>query len=164
MLEIHWDENIIYIINNHFKCCGNNIVENRYNDEEYRRLNSCLLIKNYIDLNLDDQNVIVLGDLNDDLCDPDSSNVFLNIINDKENYLFADHNIACGSSINWSYPRWPSHLDHILITNELFDEFENMSSKIQTLHIENYFDGGWIDYEKYLSDHRPIGLSLKFNK
>ena len=34
-------------------------------------------------------------------------------------------NIALGPSSNWSYPTWPSHLDHILISDEVFDEFEN---------------------------------------
>ena len=29
--------------------------------------------------------------------------------------------------------------------------------------IENYFEGGWSDYEKYVSDHRPVVLSLNFN-
>jgi hypothetical protein len=71
--------------------------------------------------------------------------------------------ISLGSPENWSYPNWPSHLDHILITNELFDEFENLGSKVQTIHIEDYFDRGWDYYENYISDHRPIGLSLKFN-
>ena len=71
--------------------------------------------------------------------------------------------IAYGSSGNWSYPSWPSHLDHILITNELFDEFDNTGSTVQTIHIEDYFEEGWRDYEKYISDHRPVVLSLNFN-
>jgi hypothetical protein len=77
-------------------------------------------------------------------------------------------NIALGSSNNWSWPGInssysASHFDHILITNELFDEFENEGSLVQTIRLEEYFDGGWSDYEKYISDHRPVGLSLKFN-
>ena len=51
----------------------------------------------------------------------------------------------------------------MLITNELFDEFDNEGSSVQTICLEEYFDNGWIDYEKYISDHRPVGLSLKFN-
>ena len=43
------------------------------------------------------------------------------ILDDFENYLFTDMDIAQGNSNGWSYPSWPSHLDHILITNELFD-------------------------------------------
>ena len=111
---------------------------------------------------LENESVILLGDFNDELMDPDSSNVFDIFIKDSENYMFVDMDIAYGSSINWSYPGWPSHLDHLLITNELFDEFEHSSSAIQTIHIEDFFERGWSDYEKYVSDHRPVGLNLKF--
>ena len=163
MLEMFWQGQNIYIINNHYKCCGNGTIENIYSDEEYRRQQSCILTKNYIDSNLDNKNVILLGDFNDELTDPDTTNVFKVFINNPEKYKFVDMNIAYGSSANWSYPSWPSHLDHILITNELFDEFENSNLTIQTIHIEDYFEGGWNEYDKYISDHRPVGLSLKFN-
>ena len=107
--------------------------------------------------------MILLGDFNDELTDPDTTNVFKVFINNPEKYKFVDMNIAYGSSANWSYPGWPSHLDHILITNELFDEFENSSLTVQTIHVEDYFEGGWNEYDNYISDHRPVGLSLKFN-
>ena len=91
-------------------------------------------------------------------------NVFQNFINDSTNYKFVDMDIAHSSSSNWSYPSWPSHLDHILITNELFDEFENEGSSVQTIRLEEYFDNGWTEYENYISDHRPVGLRLKFSQ
>jgi len=163
MLEIKWHEQNIYIINNHYKCCGNGTIENIYSDEEYRRQQACTLTKDYIDSNFDNKNVILLGDFNDELNDTDSTNVFKIFINNPDKYKFVDMNIAYGSSANWSYPGWPSHLDHILITNELFDEFENSRSTVQTIHIEDYFEGGWNEYDNYISDHRPVALSLKFN-
>ena len=163
MLELKWHEQNIYIINNHYKCCGNGTIENIYNDEEYRRQQACIITKNYIDTFLEDESVILLGDFNDELIDPDSSNVFDIFIKDDGNYQFVDIGIANGSSTNWSYPGWPSHLDHLLITNELFDEFEHPRSIVQTIHIEDYFEGGWSEYDNFISDHRPVGLSLKFN-
>ena len=163
LMELEWGSENVYIINNHYKCCGNGTIEMEYDDEEYRRLQSCILTKTYIESNLDGKNVILVGDFNDELSDPESTNVFINFNNDAENYLFVDKNIAVGSSINWSYPGWPSHLDHILITNELFDEFANTESSVETIRVEEYFDNGWTDYEKYISDHRPVGLNLKFN-
>ena len=84
------------------------------------------------------------------------------IINDTENYLFADMEIAEGSSAAWSYPWWPSHIDHILITNELFDEFVNGSSTVQTIKIDEYMEGGFDDYYENISDHRPVALKLEF--
>ena len=71
-----------------------------------------------------------------------------------------DIEIANGSSSDWSYPTWPSHLDHILITNELFDELDN--SDIQTINIDEYLDGGWNEYDQNISDNRPVALKLDF--
>ena len=164
LMELEWGGENVYIINNHYKCCGNGTIENEYDDEEYRRLQSCILTKTYIESNLDGKNVILVGDLNDELSDEESVNVFQNFIIDSTNYKFVDMDIAYSSSSNWSYPSWPSHLDHILITNELFDEFENEGSSVQTIRLEEYFDNGWTEYENYISDHRPVGLRLKFSQ
>jgi len=156
LLSLTWGGQNIYVINNHFKALAG--AEN-----EAERKIASEKIENYINEYLEDLNVIVLGDLNDELNDEESVNVFQNFIIDSTNYKFVDMDIAYSSSSNWSYPSWPSHLDHILITNELFDEFENEGSSVQTIRLEEYFDNGWTDYEKYISDHRPVGLSLKFN-
>ena len=69
--------------------------------------------------------------------------------------------IAQGNSIDWSYPTWPSHLDHILITNELFADFQNFNSLVSVIRIDDYM-GAWSNYENNISDHRPIGLKLDF--
>jgi hypothetical protein len=89
-------------------------------------------------LNLPDENIFVLGDLNDILTDPSQNNVFQTILDDDLNFLFADVEIANGTSSEWSYPHWPSHIDHIFITNELFDSFGNVSSTIYTIPIDEY--------------------------
>jgi len=157
-------ENII-IINNHFKCCGDGYLDSDDSgDEETRRYIASNLLKDYVDTNFQNENVIILGDLNDILTDNPENNVFQMILNDTENYLFADMDIAQGTSSGWSYPTWPSHIDHILITNELFDEFENNSSDIQTIKIDDYFEGGWSAYDQNVSDHRPVALKLLFNE
>jgi endonuclease/exonuclease/phosphatase family metal-dependent hydrolase len=151
------------IINNHLKCCGDGIMnlDDEW-DEETRRFDACNLLDNYISTNLSNENVILLGDLNDLLTDEPENNVFQTLLDDTESYLFTDVTIAEGSSTNWSYPTWPSHLDHIMITNELFDEFENPNSDIQTIKVDEYLPDGWWEYENYVSDHRPVGLKLFF--
>ena len=68
---------------------------------------------------------MVIGDFNDELNDNFINNIFQNFIDDFENYLFTDMSIANGNPQNFSFPNWPSHIDHILITNELFDEFNS---------------------------------------
>ncbi len=153
-------ENYI-IINNHYKCCGNGILEEDDSwDEETRRFLASDLLKEYIDTNFPDEQVLVLGDLNDVITDVQENNVFQSFIDDSDNYVFADMDIAQGSNTNWSYPNWPSHIDHILITNELFDEFGNTNSSIQTIKMENYLTNGWSEYDTNVSDHRPVGLKI----
>lgn len=154
----------IIAINNHFKCCGDDILDlDNPNDEETRRYYASNLLKEYIDTYLPNENTIVLGDLNDNLTDSHENNVFQQFLNDPENYLFTDLDIAAGSVSEWSYPTWPSHLDHILISHELFDEFEQEGSLIQTIKLDEYIPGGWEEYDENISDHRPVGLKLVMN-
>jgi endonuclease/exonuclease/phosphatase family metal-dependent hydrolase len=149
------------IINNHFKCCGDGILNIPINnDEETRRYFANNLLKEYIDANFTNENVIVLGDLNDNLLDDTQNNVFQMILDDSDNYLFTDYEIAAGNNSEWSFPSWPSHLDHIIITNELFNEFQEIESHIQTIKIDEYLTGGWIEYDENISDHRPVALKL----
>ena len=151
------------IINNHFKCCGDGILNiNNSNDEENRRLQAVAFLKQYIDNNFSAKSVILLGDLNDELTDNSLNNVFQAFIVDNTNYLFTDIQIAQGNSIDWSYPTWPSHLDHILITNELFSDFQNSNSLTSVIRVDDYM-GSWSNYENNVSDHRPIGLKLDVN-
>ncbi len=161
VIDLTYNNQQIYIINNHLKCCGDGVLNlSNSNDEETRRYEAMNLLKTYIDTNLPNENVIVVGDLNDVLTDAESNNVFQNVLDDATNYLFSDFDIAQGSSADWSYPSWPSHLDHILITNELFDAFNLSSSKIQVIKIDESLSGGWDEYDENVSDHRPVALKL----
>jgi len=164
VMDLNFMNERIIVINNHFKCCGDGFLDiDNPDDEETRRYYASNLLKEYVDLYFPNENAIVLGDLNDDLADVPENNVFQLILNDNENYLFADYEIAVGNDSEWSYPTWPSHLDHFLITNELFDEFENPTSVIQTIKIEEYIEGGWWEYEENISDHRPVAMKFLMN-
>ncbi len=155
IFELTYEELELVIIDNHLKAGGEP-------EDEDRREEASQKLQAFIDSTYSDVEVILVGDLNDDITEPEETNVFWNFISQPESYLFADMEIAEGSSSNWSYPGWPSHLDHILITNELFDEFSLPSSVIKTLKIDNYLEGGWNEYEDNVSDHRPVGLKLYF--
>lgn len=161
VIDITYNNQQLFIINNHLKCCGDGYLDSGNTaDEEYRRYQALSLLKSYIDTNLANENVILLGDLNDSLSDRENNNVFQNLIDDSSNYFFTDYNIANGTNTEWSYPSWPSHLDHILITNELFDEFQLPSATIETIKIDNYLSGGFSEYDENVSDHRPVALKL----
>ncbi len=162
-LVLHFEHNGLdyHAINNHYKCCGNGTIEwEDDGDEEMRRLEASTLIESYVAENLADERVIVLGDLNDLIDEPASSNVFQPFTDAPESYLFTDMDIAMGSSNGWSFPGWPSHLDHILISNELFDAWEGEGSLVETIDIAMHLPGGWWEYDQTMSDHRPVALRL----
>jgi len=162
VMDINFMEENYFIINNHFKCCGDGIINfDDTSDEENRRYTAINLIKEYIDNNLSDNNVIVLGDLNDNIAEAPPNNVFQDILIDSTHYRFADLEIAQGNSSEWSFPTWPSHLDHILITNELFNGLNN--TEVQTIKIDEYLVGGWNEYDQNISDHRPVAIKFSIN-
>jgi len=162
VMDINFMEENYFIINNHFKCCGDGIIDfDDTSDEENRRYTAINLIKEYIDNNLSSNNVIVLGDLNDDIAEDPPNNIFQEVLDDSAHYRFADLEIAQGNSSEWSFPNWPSHLDHILITDELFNEINN--SEVQTIKIDEYLDGGWNEYDQNISDHRPVAIKFSFS-
>lgn len=153
VLRGRWQNIPVIVINNHYKA---------YDDDESRerRAAASELLVHYIQTNFPDDRVVVLGDLNDELTDNQYSNVFLPFLNRTQDFKFADMSIALGSSTNWSYPTWPSHIDHIIITNELFNDFTQITTVVTTIRVDDYFPGGWNDYETTISDHRPVGLKI----
>ena len=161
ILDITWNNNNYILINNHFKAFGDNYIdENNSWDEEMRRRLACQKLENYISTTLQDKKVIVLGDLNDQIAEPDDYNVFLSFLHKPEEYYFADMPIALSPTYSTvSYPISLSHIDHILITNELFSDFENAGSYCRTILAENWMLS-WNTYSSTISDHRPVGIRI----
>jgi endonuclease/exonuclease/phosphatase family metal-dependent hydrolase len=144
VLEVTWRGNDYYIINNHLKAYDDNvIVEGDPYDNEYRRKLACQKLHQYISTTLPNDRVVVLGDMNDQLADPPEYNVFMTFIDAPDE----------------SYPSYTSHIDHILITNELFEDFAATDSYCRTIRAETWFSS-LTEYKKYVSDHRPVGIRL----
>lgn len=161
VMELTFNGEDVVVINNHFKCCGDGHLDlSDPGDEEFRRWTASNLLEAYIAANHPDERVLVVGDLNDSLTDPPSDDVFQAFTSAPSKYSFADSGIAAGSSSDWSYPGWPSHLDHILITDELFAELAAVGGAVETIHVEDYLPGGWSQYDADISDHRPVGIRL----
>lgn len=136
----------ICLINLHLKCCGGD-------DNEKRRKEASEKLKEYLDKSRYDENVVVLGDFNDEIASAsDTQNPFLNFIADSAGYSFADMEIARGSALWWSYPSYPSHIDHILVSNELFPLIDT------TLVVKA--SPCYPEYNTNLTDHRPVVLRL----
>lgn len=137
----------VIIINNHFKAYGDGI-------STAKRKTASKLLKNWIDKNHPNDKVVVLGDLNDEITDAASDNVFQIFLDDAKNYYFTDSEIALASNRkNWSYPGFPSHIDHILITNELFNDVDTTYTYV--------FGKCSSSYRSMVSDHYPVCVVLK---
>ncbi|HWR74637.1 MAG TPA: endonuclease/exonuclease/phosphatase family protein, partial [Bacteroidales bacterium] len=136
----------LYLINLHLKCCGGT-------DNENSRRTASQKLKEYLDSQRGDDAVVMLGDYNDEIASVnESENPFLNFVNDPDDYLFSDLAIAKGTPLWWSYPSWPSHLDHILVTDELAQYVDTtMVVKASPCYP---------DYADVLSDHRPVMVSI----
>lgn len=134
----------VNLINIHLKCCDGS--------EDRRRAASDLL-KYYIDNNLSSEEVLMLGDYNDDIVDTD--NVFQVFLDDPQNYRFTTLPIAEGPTSGWSFPSFPSQIDNILITDELFDN--EVSTEV--ISIDNCVS----TYSSVVSDHRPVLIRLSNN-
>ena len=102
-------------------------------------------------------NIIAIGDWNDELQDEGIYQSFFPFINDRENFYFVTESIV-GVSAQQSYPTWPSFLDHIMISSGFFDSYDS-KGKIRSVNIDEWI-GGWEEYSSLISDHRPILLSL----
>jgi len=137
---------VILLINLHLKCCGG--AEN-----ESSRRSASQQLKDYLDAQHPDEAVVMLGDYNDEISSPSAEeNPFINFIQDASAYKFADMAIAKGSQLWGSYPSWPSHIDHILMTDELFPAIDTTV----VLKVSPCYP----DYNEVLSDHRPLGIKI----
>jgi exonuclease III len=136
-----------YLINIHLKCCGG--AEN-----EARRRDAAGKLNEYIKNYRSGDPVIILGDFNDIISGENSDeNQFYIFVSAPAEYRFTDMHIAKGSLLWWSYPSWPSHIDHILVTNELFQRIDTTV----VLKAEPCYPG----FFQNISDHRPVELVLK---
>ena len=138
------------LINIHMKCCGPGLE---------RRKKASKQLYDYISNEIQkgvQENFIVLGDWNDDLKDDPGEHCFDLFLND-ERFYFPTIDIVY--DINQaSYPKEPyvSFLDHIMISKSLIS---NSSYIVKTIPIDKYM-GGFPVYERNISDHMPVLLSI----
>ena len=134
------------LINMHLKCC---------NDGYNRRVQSSDILYEYLknSIQLGFVNHIVVGDWNDDISDSYSQNSFNVFLDDQDSFKYVTYENAHSSSNTYdSFPGYGSgsFIDHIMISSDLFEEFE--TSHVQTIRIGDYISG----YDEVISDHRPV--------
>lgn len=162
VLDLTFENKNYLVINNHFKAMGDGLIdeEDEWDEERRRRLASELL-QEYISANHPDDRVIMLGDLNDQIQEPDSTNVFLTFLNKPDQYRFTTMPISLNPTPDTvSYPAYNSILDHILITDEIFADFAIAGSVCRVIRVEKHM-GGLSAYYNLISDHRPVGIRIQ---
>ena len=103
------------------------------------------------------ENLIILGDWNDDLRDKQGEHCFAPFLADPL-FFFANEPLLNDEN-NVSYPKLPyrSFLDHILVTKEFLNPESDY--RVATLPVEAYF-GSFENYEKLISDHKPVMVGI----
>jgi len=121
-------------------------------DDQARRLEAVEKLKVYLDDQIasgEEKDYIAAGDWNDELDDPTGSNVFLAFLQDPADYQFLTASLI-GNQQAVSYPRYGSLIDHILISQDAFDEYQ--AGWTETLRLDEEVEG----YDIKISDHRPV--------
>jgi endonuclease/exonuclease/phosphatase family metal-dependent hydrolase len=156
ILDFTYGGQVVRVINNHLKCCGNgDLAVGDYGDEEYRRFVADGMLADWIATESAGMAVVMVGDLNDRLDDPVDDNVFQMFLDLPARYRFADWDIAVdGTHAGWSWGPGSSHLDHILVTDELFPALRTC----RTMRLDLALAGGV--YVDKMSDHAPVTLRL----
>ena len=132
----------LQIINVHLKSGGDS-------EDFDRRFASCQYLSDYVNDHPDD-NIIILGDYNDEITDSQNNNSLWPLVSD-DAIEFATEPIA-SNDYYASYPSWPSFIDHIAVSTPLFDELT--IGNIETIRVDDYT--GYSFYHNYISDHRPV--------
>ena len=136
------------VINLHMKCCDSGLQ---------RRIKAANMLYEYIDKELAyNDNIIILGDWNDDLKDNEGEHCFESFLDD-DRFYFPTNDLTYDIT-KASYPKEPyvSFLDHILVTTSFIDK---KSYQVDTIPMDEYM-GGFDIYESYISDHMPVYLSF----
>lgn len=162
----------LYLINVHYKCCGDGQYDNvDPEDETSRRHHASLLLTDYILTNRSIDNVIVLGDFNN-VGEQNSLNPAISPFIDINKYDYAMHfkmvdlSILTGSENQYSWQGWtssysPAHFDHIIITKPLFTFSDN--SIIGVINTPEETGLSKTNVSNTISDHQPVFFSFTIN-
>ena len=103
------------------------------------------------DNGLENEPLIILGDYNDELMDPEEYNVFDSIIDDEE---FSFLTAPLEASGDYSFIVFESMIDHVLVTNRTVEVLGEPETKVLPLERE------WPTYLDLVSDHRPVEVKF----
>ena len=121
-------------------------------DDLARRRDAAEKLKAYLDDQIAasaEKDYIVAGDWNDEIDDPPGDNAFTVFVDDSQDYQFLTAPLA--GQLNFcSYPSSSTLIDHILISQDAFPEYQGGYTK--TLRLDDELS----NYLSEISDHRPV--------
>lgn len=145
--NINGETRTFYVFNIHAKAFGD--------EESYlRRVDASVQMKNYLDLYHPNDNVILLGDFNDEILGSTYNGVtspYSNFDNDEDYTIITKSLEEEGFTSYSSY----SMLDHIVFSNDLMDEYYEGTERIE---IPSYISS----YLSQTSDHYPVWVRLQW--
>ena len=155
----------LYVINVHYKCCGNdNYDASNLTNEATRRHHASLLLTDYLINNRENDNVILVGDFNN-VGAQSITNPTLSPFTDSESFDSADSfrltdlNILQGPASGYSWQGWTSsygasHLDHIIINEPLFSY--QATSSVEVIALPAQTGASNTNVSNRISDHQPV--------
>lgn len=118
--------------------------------QERRRL-ACERLHGWIGRELsqgDEDDIVVVGDWNDEILDRPDWNVFGELLAQPELYTFLTMDLAVGG--DYTYLPFESFIDHIMVTASALDEYGEGTTDVLEL------DRVHATYRDVISDHRPV--------
>ena len=159
----------LYLINVHYKCCGDDTYDiNDSSDETSRRHHSSLLLTEYLINNRSTDKVIIVGDFNN-VGDQAITNPTISPFTDNISFQYSkgfkmmDQNILISSPSGFSWQGWtssysPAHFDHIIINEPLFSYIDSAIVGVIDTPKETGFTPA--NVVNRISDHQPVFLKF----
>jgi trimeric autotransporter adhesin len=126
-------------------------------DAYTRRIADVQVLKDYLDTNFPNDNIILLGDYNDDVdtsINPGNPSSYQAIVNDVEDYKVVTKTLSDnGLATTYSFP---DAIDHVTISNELFNDYVPNSADREVI------SGFITNPASTLSDHYPVSTRFVF--
>ena len=133
------------LISLHLKAMGDE-------DSVYRRRLACEKLEHWVSADLQregaDQDMIIVGDWNDQITDPAGQNVFSAMLDKPDRYRFLTS--ALEGTGAYSYVPYRSLIDHVMVTTDALGEYGQGATNVLPLdEVDAY-------YQHLVSDHRPV--------
>jgi len=154
----------LYVIDVHYKCCGDDSYDSSDpSDETNRRHHASLLLTDYVINNRSSDNVIIVGDFNNvgvqSVTNPTISPFTDPNIASSTHFLMVDEDILTGASSGYSWQGWtssysPAHFDHLIINQPLFQYGSTTTTGVIALPTETNTAATTV--ANRISDHQPV--------